>query len=96
MSTLEQLVEHQARFDYILIETTGLANPGPVITTFWTDDELHSSLKLDGVICLVDCHNIENYLHSNDISNEVSMQICYADRIIMNKIELCTLQQVII
>ena len=38
LSTLEQLVIHRDKFDYIIIETTGLANPGPVISTFWTDE----------------------------------------------------------
>lgn len=40
LSTLEQLVLHRDKFDYIIIETTGLANPGPVISTFWTDEGL--------------------------------------------------------
>lgn len=38
------------RFDYILLETTGLANPGPVISMLWTDEELESPLRLDSVV----------------------------------------------
>ena len=78
LTTLEQLVIHKDRFDYIIIETTGVANPGPVITTFWSDDALESSLKLDGVVCIVDSVNFLSYLDNSDISNDVRMQICYA------------------
>lgn len=78
LTTLEQLVIHKHRFDYIIIETTGVANPGPVITTFWSDDALESSLKLDGVVCVVDSLNIESYLVTPDITNDVCMQISYA------------------
>lgn len=88
MSTLEQLVLHQDRFDYIVIETTGMANPGPIISSFWTDDNLGSRLRIDGVICVVDSANIVKYLQSSDISYEVQQQISYADRILMNKADL--------
>jgi G3E family GTPase len=88
LATLEQLVLHRDRFDYILIETTGMANPGPLITSFWTDDNLGSCLKLDSVVCLVDAANILFYLKSADISFEVQQQISYADRILINKVDL--------
>lgn len=88
LTTLEQLVIHKDRFDYIVIETTGLANPGPVISTFWTDDGLNSCLKLDGVVCVVDSLNISQYLGSSDISGDVQLQMCYADKILLNKADL--------
>ena len=88
LTTLEQLVMHKDRFDYIIIETTGVANPGPVITSLWTDDGLETTLKLDGVVCVVDSVNIASYLTSADIANDVRMQISYADRILMNKSDL--------
>lgn len=90
MTTLEQLVMHKDRFDYIIIETTGLANPGPIIATFWTDDGLHSNLKLDGVVCVVDSLNILQYLSDGSISGDVELQMCYADRILLNKADLLT------
>ena len=65
-----------------------MANPGPIISSFWTDDGLDSCLKLDGVICVVDSLNIEKYLETNDLSTDVQLQICYADRIILNKLDL--------
>ena len=72
----------------MIIETTGVANPGPVINTFWSDDEVGSSLKLDGVVCVVDSANIHSYMETDDISNDVRMQICYADRVLLNKWDL--------
>jgi G3E family GTPase len=88
LSTLEQLSKHSDKFDYILIEMTGVANPGPVISSFWVDEGLHSSLKLDGIICVVDGFHIKKYLASADVSNDVVLQICYADRILISKCDL--------
>lgn len=90
---MEQLVLHQDKFDYIVIETTGMANPGPIISSFWTDDNLGSCLRIDGVICVVDSANILKYMESEDISYEVRQQISYADRILMNKIDLISHEQ---
>lgn len=86
LTTLEQLVIHKDRFDYIIIETTGVANPGPVITTFWSDDAIESSLKLDGVVCVVDGVNLQSYLTTPDIANDVRMQIGYAGMVVMQLI----------
>ncbi|RYG69671.1 hypothetical protein EON64_02125 [archaeon] len=94
LRTLEQLVVHKDKFDYVLIETTGMANPGPIITSFWTDKELGSCLTLDGVVCVVDCLNVQTYLATEDIVFDVEQQICYADRILINKCDLVQLQQV--
>lgn len=88
LTTLEQLAFHKDKFDYILIETTGVANPGPIISSFWLDQAVNSSLKLDGVVCVVDSLNIERYLKDPVTKNDCTMQICYADRILLNKIDL--------
>jgi len=72
---------------------TGVANPGPVISSFWLDDGLHSVLKLDGIVCVVDGLHIEQYLQSEDISYDVTRQICYADRILINKCDLIQPEQ---
>ena len=58
VNTLERLLERKDKFDYILIETTGMANPGPLASTFWLDEELESQMHLDGVITIVDSKNI--------------------------------------
>ena len=70
--TLEKLLLHKDRFDYILIETTGLANPGPVIASLWCDDA-NTSLKLDGIVTLVDSVNINSYVSRADICNDVCL-----------------------
>ena len=88
LTTLEQLVVHKHKFDYILIETTGIANPGPIVSSLWTDEDLESSLRLDGVVCVVDSVNILSYFEQDDIANDVRVQLCYADRILINKVDL--------
>jgi G3E family GTPase len=90
ITTLEQLCLHRDRFDYILIETTGVANPGPVISTFWADDGGDSSITLDGVVCVVDSANLDRNLADEDVSDDLVLQISYADRILLNKADLVT------
>lgn len=51
-------MEHQGNFDYILLETTGLADPGNIAPLFWLDDGLGSSIFLDGIVTLVDAKNV--------------------------------------
>jgi len=83
--TLENLLEKRRDLDYILIECSGLANPGPIAATFWLDDALESRLRLDGIVTLVDAVNISHQLTT---TIEASQQIAYADRILLNKIDL--------
>src|ERR1700716_4238125 len=51
---LGNLMKRKDKFDYILIETTGLADPAPVVQTFFVDDELREQMSLDGLVTLVD------------------------------------------
>ncbi|KAJ5907691.1 hypothetical protein N7495_000373 [Penicillium taxi] len=55
---LESLMERRGNFDYILLETTGLADPGNIAPVFWMDEGLGSSIYLDGIVTLVDAKNI--------------------------------------
>ncbi|GAD95874.1 CobW domain protein [Paecilomyces variotii No. 5] len=55
---IESLMERRGTFDYILLETTGLADPGNIAPIFWVDDNLGSSIYLDGIVTLVDSKNI--------------------------------------
>jgi G3E family GTPase len=58
VQAIEQLLEKRRNhFDYILLETTGVADPLPIVKMFWLDDELHSDLILDGLITVIDAHN---------------------------------------
>ena len=86
-------MERKDKFDYILIETTGMANPGPLASTFWLDEELESQMHLDGVITIVDSKNIlrrisEKAKKSGKACNEATLQIAYADILMMNKLDL--------
>lgn len=85
VSTLENLLTKRQDLDYILIEASGMANPGPIASVFWLDDALESRLKLDGIVTLVDAHHI---LEQLSVTEEASQQIAYADRLLVNKMDL--------
>jgi G3E family GTPase len=82
---LGTLMKRKDRFDYILIETTGLADPGPVAQTFFVDDEMQGKLRLDGIVTLVDARHITQHL---DDAPEAKEQVAFADVIILNKTDL--------
>lgn len=83
---LGNLMKRRDKFDYILIETTGMADPGPVAQTFFMDDELKAKTRIDGIITLVDAKHVS--LHWD--SHEVREQIAFADVILLNKTDLVT------
>ena len=65
VKAIENLMQKRGKFDYILLETTGLADPGPIAGIFWMDEELCSDLYLDAIITVVDakyCKNVCRYL----------------------------------
>ncbi len=82
---LGRLMKRKDRLDGILIETTGLADPGPVAQTFFTDDEMKARFRLDSIVTVVDAKHI--WLHLDD-SPEAKKQIGFADVIILNKTDL--------
>ncbi|KAJ3168047.1 COBW domain-containing protein 1 [Geranomyces variabilis] len=93
VKAVENLLKKKGRFDYIMLETTGLADPGPIASMFWLDDELQSEIYLDGIITVVDAKFGMAQLkeHSQDGTvNEAVRQIALADRIIFNKIDIVT------
>ena len=94
--TLEKLIEMKDKYDYVLIEATGLANPGPIIASLWVDDESNSPLYLDGVITVVDSLNFTRYLYDEYSAKDVSLQIAYADRILLNKSDIVSEEKVIL
>ena len=85
VETLENLITKRSDLDYILIEASGMADPGPIASVFWLDDALESRLKLDGIVTLVDGRHILEQLEATE---EAVRQIAYADRIILNKVDL--------
>jgi G3E family GTPase len=84
---LGNLMKRRDKFDYILVETTGMADPGPVAQTFFVDDEMQTKLRLDGIVTLVDARHVWQHI---DDSDEVKEQIAFADVILLNKIDLVT------
>jgi len=84
---LAKLRQRSQQFDKVLIETTGMADPGPVAQTFFTDAEVKESFALDGIVTVVDAKHVG--LHFDDM-REVREQIGFADVILLNKTDLVT------
>ena len=84
---LGNLMKRRDKFDYIMVETTGLADPGPVAQTFFMDAEMQDKLQLDSVTTVVDAKHIWQHI---DDSGEAREQIAFADVILLNKIDLVT------
>jgi G3E family GTPase len=82
---LGNLLKRRQRFDYVLIETTGLADPGPVAQTFFVDDDLRRKLRLDAVVTVVDSYHVGQHLGSRP---EVKEQLAFADVVLLNKTDL--------
>jgi G3E family GTPase len=79
-----QLVHRQPRLDHLLIETTGLADPGPVIQSFFVDETMRAQTELDAVVTVVDAKHIWAHWESS----EAQEQMAFADVIILNKTDL--------
>jgi G3E family GTPase len=84
---LGNLAQRRARFDRIVLETTGLANPGPVAQTFFVDEATRTQFALDGIVTLVDARHFEQQLLD---SEETRTQVAFADVIVLNKVDLVT------
>ncbi|WEX79450.1 GTP-binding protein (plasmid) [Sinorhizobium numidicum] len=88
---IEALMRRRDRFDGILIETTGLADPAPVAQTFFVDEDVRSKTRLDSIITVVDARHL---LDEIDRAPEAQEQLAFADTIILNKIDLVTEQAI--
>ncbi|MGH8310358.1 MAG: CobW family GTP-binding protein, partial [Steroidobacteraceae bacterium] len=82
---LGQLLKRRDRFDHVLIETTGLADPGPVAQTFFIDEDLKDQFLLDAIVTVVDAVHIERHLGE---TKEPGEQIAFADVLLLNKTDL--------
>jgi G3E family GTPase len=98
-------MEKKGAFDYILLETTGLADPGNLAPLFWVDEGLGSTIYLDGIVTLVDAKNILKSLdepveehiqheehggHGGPVMTTAHLQISHADVMVLNKSDLVT------
>lgn len=100
VTAIETLMKKSGAFDYILLETTGLADPGNIAPLFWMDEELGSSIYLDGIVTLVDAKNILKSLdepapettdhddHHGPVLTTAHLQISHADVVVINKADL--------
>ncbi|XP_062509544.1 zinc-regulated GTPase metalloprotein activator 1A-like isoform X4 [Corticium candelabrum] len=88
-------MKKKGRFDYIVLETTGLADPGPIAAMFWLDEGLGSELYIDGIVTLVDAkHGLQCLqLAKPGIINEAVRQVAVADTIVINKLDLVSPDQ---
>lgn len=80
----DSLLEKQDKFDHLVIETTGLADPAPVIQSFFADEMMRTKTQLDAVITVVDSKHIWEHWESD----EAQEQIAFADVILLNKTDL--------
>jgi len=82
--------------DGILIETTGLADPGPICKTFYGDPFCSTYCRIDGVITVVDGVNFVTQLtreRTKDAVNESAQQVAFADKVLLNKVDVATPEQ---
>eukprot|EP00607_Mallomonas_marina_P000433 CAMPEP_0182437176 /NCGR_PEP_ID=MMETSP1167-20130531/84863_1 /TAXON_ID=2988 /ORGANISM="Mallomonas Sp, Strain CCMP3275" /LENGTH=300 /DNA_ID=CAMNT_0024629991 /DNA_START=480 /DNA_END=1383 /DNA_ORIENTATION=- len=89
--TFGMLAERRKEFDAFILETTGLADPAPILFTFTNNATISDHFRVDSVVCLVDAKNIG--IHLDEVKpegnvNEAEQQIAFADRILLNKCDL--------
>ncbi|KAH9002610.1 CobW domain-containing protein [Lactarius hatsudake] len=97
VAAIEKLMQRKGAFDYILLETTGLADPGPIASIFWHNEEFNrgkgKDIVLDGVVCVVDAVFGKQQMeedHGQEGIGESLRQIAAADVILLNKTDLVT------
>lgn len=85
------LMKRRDKFDRIVIETTGLADPAPVIQTFFVDEDMREQLLLDAVVTVVDAKHIWQHWDAD----EAQEQIAFADIVLLNKTDLATPEELV-
>jgi len=106
VKAIETLMQKKGKFDYILLETTGLADPGPIASIFWLDEELGSDIYLDGIVTVTDAkfgleqlddpkliEATENIEENDTPTNTAKKQIALADLILLNKLDMVSEEQ---
>lgn len=83
------LMKRRHQFDHLVIETTGLADPAPVIQTFFVDEDLRDKIALDAVVTVVDAKHIQQHWEAE----EAQEQIAFADVILLNKTDLVSSEE---
>lgn len=104
VTAIESLISRRGTFDYIILETSGLADPGNLAPLFWVDDGLGSTIYLDGIVTLIDAKNILLSLdespapnmgdqHEGAHTTTAHLQISHADVLVINKSDSVTSEQ---
>lgn len=91
VEALKRLYKRINKFDGIIIETTGLADPAPVVQTFFVDEDISAKYRLDSVITVTDAKVVLDRLAEEKpegVENEAVEQICFADKVLLNKTDL--------
>ena len=91
VTTLKKLYQKVAKFDGVIIETTGLADPAPVAQTFLVDPEIEKLYNLDAIVTVVDAKHLVLRLDDEKpegVENEAQEQLAFADIILLNKVDL--------
>jgi len=93
IDVMKKLLSHKDKFDHIIVETSGLADPTPVATAFFVDRSVAEEVELDAVVTLVDAMHIDQHLYDpvlDGSDNQAVNQIVAADRILVNKVDLAS------
>lgn len=91
--TLGQLTKRRKDFDAILLETTGLADPAPIVYTVQTNSKMSENYFIDSIVCLADAKHLQLHLDEKKPDgsvNEAYQQVAFADKILLNKVDLVT------
>ena len=94
--TLGQLTKRRKDFDAILLETTGLADPAPIVYTIQTNSKMSENYFIDSIVALADAKHLPLHLDEkkpDGSANEALQQVAFADKILLNKIDLVTPEQ---
>ncbi|KAG8938588.1 hypothetical protein FRC00_014664, partial [Tulasnella sp. 408] len=96
-AAIEKLMQKRGRFDYILLETTGLADPGPIASIFWHNEEMSEEILLDGVVTVVDgvfgLQQIENDKATGEVKESLRQVGC-ADIVLLNKADIAKAEEI--
>mmetsp|Transcript_39343 Transcript_39343/g.77045 ORF Transcript_39343/g.77045 Transcript_39343/m.77045 type:complete len:531 (+) Transcript_39343:99-1691(+) len=91
VKAFQTLGRRKEKYDAVIIETTGMADPAPVAFTFNSRPEVGMQFRIDSILCLVDAKHIQAHLddvREADVVNEAVQQVAFADKILLNKIDL--------
>ncbi len=88
---IESLMKRGDRFDAIIVETTGLADPAPVAQTFYMDEDVQAKSRLDAIVTVVDAKHL---LAEIDKAHEAQVQLAFADVVLLNKVDAVSHQDV--